>query len=293
MKPQYFLLATTILSAVAAITPVRAEGETAAHKLQYITFPSLHESPIPIGGRYMYPGNVKKDTPVPAVVVYHGSGGATQRGELYQNALADAGIASLSVDGWTSRNIKSHHDRPQTVMETLPDAFGARKWLMNRPEVKAQSIGIMGFSWGGVVSMLSSTRFYSTQNSHDGGGFKAANPVYPVCWIYNTIPGYNFKQLTGIPVQIITGSEDAYNLDADTCPNLVKSLTTEDQKQVSVTVLEGAHHSFDSPGDNRVVIDTFAHRGKGGPVPLRYSQAATDRSLKLTVDFFNQMLRRK
>ncbi|MCG8493998.1 MAG: dienelactone hydrolase family protein [Sneathiellales bacterium] len=286
-----YLLSSTVIGVVLTAPAAKAGEESAAHQIHYVTFSSLHKTPVPIGGRFIFPSNVQKGAKVPAVVVYHGSGGAMQRGELYQNALADAGIASLALDAWTGRKIKSHKDRPQTVMETLPDAFGARKWLMAQPGIQGNNIGIMGFSWGGVVSMLSSTKAYKEQNSHDGGGFKAANPVYPVCWVYNAVPGYTFKQLTGIPMQIITGSEDAYNMDADTCPNLINSLDEGARKKISVQVLQGAHHSFDSPGENRIVVDTYAHRGKGGPVPLRYNASATQQSLKLTVDFFSKALK--
>ncbi len=284
----FFLVALTAASLT--IPQATTAAEKAAHKIKYVAMPSLHKSPLSVNGRYIRPAKSSSENPAPAVLVLHGSGGSTLREESYQNALADAGIASLAIDGWTARDIRSAKERPETVMETLPDAYGARKWLMAQPEIDGSNIGVMGFSWGGVASMLASTTEYNKLNAHDGTGFQAALPIYPVCWIYNKVPGYTFKNLSGIPVHIVTGGADEYDMDADACPALHKSLPATDQKAVSVEVLQGAHHNYDSPRDDRVVNDSYARRGKGGPVLLQYNKKAAERSIRTTVTFFQQHL---
>jgi len=83
------------------------------------------------------------------------------------------------------------------VAETLPDAFAALAFLAARPGVDARRIGIMGFSWGGVVSMLSATRTANQTFGRPDLAFAAHAPLYPVCWVYNRVPGYEFVDLTG------------------------------------------------------------------------------------------------
>ena len=48
--------------------------------------------------------------------------------------------------------------RPRSPLETLPDAFAAKAFLAVQPEIDAARIGIMGFSWGGVVTLLAATQ---------------------------------------------------------------------------------------------------------------------------------------
>jgi dienelactone hydrolase len=96
--------------------------------------------------------------PMPAVVIVHGSSGVDSRGPSYAAELNKAGIATLEIDMWAARGITGGADRPRSVPETLPDAYGAFKFLAANPAIDPKRIGIMGFSWGGVVSMLTSTK---------------------------------------------------------------------------------------------------------------------------------------
>jgi dienelactone hydrolase len=175
-------------------------------------------------------------------------------------------------------------------METLPDVYGARQWLIDEMEISPAQIGVMGLSFGGVAAMLVATEEYSATYSHDGENFAAAMPVYPVCWIYGTVPGYDFARLDTLSVEILTGSEDGYDDDPATCPELVSRLTADEQTRVKVHVLKGAHHSFDKPGSDRLVDDPYSHRGTGGVVQMRYDPALTQRSHAHAVDFFKRNL---
>ncbi len=79
--------------------------------------------------------------------------------------------------------------RPPLPTFNVPDAFGALAFLSQHPQIDANSIALLGFSWGGVVTMLSATKSY-TQSSGNGLKFAALVAHYPVCWGYNVgIPG--------------------------------------------------------------------------------------------------------
>ena len=127
--------------------------------------------------------------PRAAVVFVHGSGGVDSRGECYANALSEAGFVTLEIDLWAARGINSPRERPRHPAETLPDAFAALDFLEHRSGVDPARIGIMGFSWGGIVSMLSATTRAQTTFAKDGQTFAAHAPFYPVCWLYNHVRG--------------------------------------------------------------------------------------------------------
>jgi uncharacterized protein len=40
---------------------------------------------------------------------------------------------------------------------------------------------------------------------------KAAVALYPVCWVYNRVPGADFVDLVDAPVRILVGTEDDYD----------------------------------------------------------------------------------
>ena len=223
---------------------------------------------------------------MPAVVIVHGSGGIDSRGPSYAAELNKAGIATLEIDMWTPRGVVGLANRPRTVAETLPDAYGAFKYLASQPGIDAKRIGIMGFSWGGVVSMLTATRPYTEQYLGSGAKFAAHAPNYPVCWVYNRVPGYEFNSFTGAPVFIQGGELDTYDLP-DTCPTLVQSVQVAAPGLVSVKMYAGATHAFDRVTEpDTTVTDPFSHLGRGGDVDFKANPAVAAQSRAATVAFF-------
>jgi dienelactone hydrolase len=222
---------------------------------------------------------------VPAVVIVHGSGGVDSRGRFYAAALNDAGIATLEIDMWAARGIKGPGERPKGVPETLPDAFAAFKFLASDPAIDAKRIGITGFSWGGVVSMLTATRPYSERYLGTSARFAAHAPNYPVCWIYNRVPGYEFREFTGAPVLLQAGEIDTYDLP-DTCRKLEQSLGAEGARHLSVVVYPGAGHGWDRTEPATTITDPYSHLGRGGEVRFEANAEVARKSRDATVAFF-------
>ena len=163
-------VAAVAVSAVLAGCAYR--GPIAAPKAQvsYVSFQTLDEAkPLPEAGVLRIPVGI--DRRVPAVVIVHGSAGVDSRGFSYATDLNQAGIATLEIDMWTARGIRGSEGRPKGVPETLPDAYAAFKLLAAHPAIDPDRIGIMGFSWGGVVSMLTASRTYSDRYLGKGGRF--------------------------------------------------------------------------------------------------------------------------
>jgi dienelactone hydrolase len=225
-----------------------------------------------------------------AVVIAHGSSGPDSRGRAYAEALGKAGISSLEIDMWTPRGLKGGLDRPRSVTDTLPDVFGAFRYLTNRPEFDALRIGVMGFSWGGALSMLTATRSVARRYLRNGERFAAHAPLYPVCWLYNRVEGYEFRDLTGAPILLQCGGADDYDAPGSAA-TLLDSLDGFDRDCISIVVYPGATHAFDQVGEPaRVVSDPLSHEGRGGEVVFTPDPEAGRAARAATADFFRRTL---
>lgn len=125
-------------------------------RIYYVAFQSLNsENPLTVAAQFRLPWRKGK---IPAVVIVHDTEGVNGTGNYYAKTLNNNGIATLEIDMRTPRGLMGLvAGRPKSVPETLPDAYGAFKYLSSRSEIDAQRIGIMGFSFSGVVSMLTAT----------------------------------------------------------------------------------------------------------------------------------------
>ena len=136
------------------------------------------------------------------MLILHGSAGIDGRGEFHGKALNAAGIATLEIFMFSRGN------RPRGGRnENLTHMYGALKYLASRPEIDRGRIGVMGFSWGGGLSLTAASAS-TTQLFTDGQvRFAAHAPFYPVCWSHLRMTsdakasGYGrYKTLTGAPV---------------------------------------------------------------------------------------------
>ena len=243
--------------------------------------------PLSIPGVLTLPGD--GPAPRPAVLIVHGSSGPDSRGPSYARELRDAGFVTLEIDMWAARGLRGGLDRPKTLHETLPDIFDAFRYLASRRQVDASRIGILGFSWGGVLSMLSATRAVSERFLGHGARFAAHAPLYPVCWLYNRAPGFEFRELTGAPVFLQCGEADTYD-EPDTGARLARSVAEFAPGVLSVETYKGATHAFDRSEPEIVVNDPFAHLGKGGEVRFAYNAEAAALARANTRDFFVRVL---
>lgn len=256
--------------------------------VQYQSFDPLNpETPLTISGQLRVP-TLDDEVQVPAVLVLHGSAGVDNRGNLYIQALNDAGIATLEIDMWAARGLPGGLNRPALPTLTVPDAFAALKYLSELPNIDAQRIGIIGFSWGGVISMLSATDYYTSLYG-DGLSFAVHVAHYPVCWAYNIgIPGMNFNNLTGEPVLIQIGELDDYDEGAAPCENLIASLSESEQELMSLKVYPNATHAWDRLQPAITVIDPFSHLGAGGEVNMIPNPGKAFQSRKKVLHFLQE-----
>jgi dienelactone hydrolase len=256
----------------------------------YVVFPSLHEKPLAIAARLGVPSEATR--PMAAVVILHGSAGPTAREAGYAQALNDVGIATLEPDQWAPRQLEGGASgRPRTVAETLPDVFGAHKFLAANPSVDPRRIGLMGFSFGGIATFLAATKTQSALFA-TSGPFAAFMPCYPICWMYGKVRGHELSPLSGAPVFLLTAELDQYDNDSCAGENLVASLPPSDRAIVRTRAMADCHHGFDMPGADLKANDPASHRGAGGTAIMRYNGPATAEAHKLAAEFFLDALKR-
>jgi dienelactone hydrolase len=209
---------------------------------------------------------------LPAVLILHGSSGVDSRGDFYEAALNDAGIATLQIDMWQARGYNAPGQRPAAIYLTYPDAFSALAFLSQQPNIDAARIGVLGFSWGGLVSMGAAERLYSSTYGN-GLTFKAHVAHYPVCYAWNNTAlfaklgltpaqfGVQWINLTGAPVLIEVGTKDGYDNSSAPCEALAASVNPSNGWVVRVNAYPGATHAWDRLMVPIVVNDPFADQG--------------------------------
>jgi uncharacterized protein len=230
---------------------------------------------------------------VPAVLVLHTSAGA------YHDHHSDAFIALLNRAGIATLWIEMFRDksaRPRSTRDVLPHTYGSLLYLAAHPRIDPQHIGVLGFSYGGVLAVIMASQEVTQEYTGGKARFAAHLALYPVCWVHQQIlSGKNaaygastYRHVTGGPVHILAGEKDDYD-EPDSCPKFVAALPDDVRGHFGVTVYPGAHHSFDGDVFTRE-YDKYSHAGRGGWVVIQPDAAATEQSRAYAVKFFSENL---
>jgi len=201
-----------------------------------------------VSASFGYPaGSIQK---VPAVLILHGGGGVDGRGAFYAVALQEAGIATLEITMFPPRK---HPRSREGVNATMPHAAAALQWLAAQPNVDGKRLGVMGFSWGGEMSVLMSSELVQDRMGKDVPKPIAFAPFYPTCSNLVRLvndprrPFYNaHKRMSATPMLIQVGTHDDYELSEHPCDALVAMWPLAAREHVTVRYIEGATHDFDT-----------------------------------------------
>lgn len=289
----YFIALWSAAQAGSATEIVGTEGypSVVTRHIQYKVALANRELTVPGVLRMPSGTNAAK---LPAVIILHGSAGIDSRGYLHALDLAKGGVVTLEIDMWAARNLAGGAaGRPARVHDTLPDVWEAVKYLSLLPGVDRDRIGVMGFSWGGVLAMLTATKELGAPPDAGIPRIAAHIAFYPVCWGYNRVPGYDFKKLNGAPLLVLAGAKDKYDGDANTCPALIAGLPDDDRRLTQVKVYPDAQHGFNMLEAETSYVDPFAHRGKGGMATSAPNAEARDDARRQVVAFFSKTLNTK
>jgi dienelactone hydrolase len=185
--------------------------------------------------------------PFPAIAMLHGCSGLRTRTGAVQakprfwaEHMHGLGYMTLLVDSFTTRGIDEvctgrHILSP--VRDRADDARGALRYLQTLADVRADRVGLLGWSNGAAATL--STLFDEGSAERD---FRAAVAFYPNCT--RQYPrGPDFRSYA--PLYVLVGDQDDWT-PAAPCVALVEAARVRGAP-ITIKVYPGAHHSFDAP----------------------------------------------
>ena len=198
--------------------------------------------------------------PFPAVVVSEGLGGVkTSRERRYGRFLAQNGFVALVVDSFATRGFENaaHPIRAINVTESmmLADAFAGLTWLAARDDVDASRISSIGFSYGGMIAVLTAYEQIRRHFVETDDRFAAHVSYYGP-----TVPRLEDYTTTGAPVAILNGELDR-NFDPKRL-DLIAGDVRNGGSKVENIVFDDTYHQWDSD-DHERRFDRFNIRSLG------------------------------
>jgi dienelactone hydrolase len=272
-------LRIALIAVALAVAPVAAaqQSEPAApdkRALETVHFTSLDG----VTKLTAYLGRHAGDAPRPALVLMHGcSGLLNANGRIiplyraWMRALFAKGYDVLAVDSAASRGfgqtcsagpnrIRMWRDRPS-------DAYAALGYLQAQPSV--QGVGLMGWSQGGGVTLLSINDKSIGRPAALKQDFKAAVAFYPGACSerlqskpWTAVEPQSWT--TQVPLLVLSGAADTWTPLAP-CQAFLEAAKARGNP-VELKVYPSAMHAFDAPNLPRTELP--AYRDGNGPVPV-------------------------
>jgi dienelactone hydrolase len=188
------------------------------------------------------------------------------RDRAWAEELARLGYVVLLVDSLRPR---THGEMCSTTGFNLAlyrkrakDAYGALQYLQSQPFVRGDRVGVVGWSQGGGVVLLSiPTQSFGRPAALPQGDFRAAVAFYPGSCDAERLPA---GWTSTIPLLILQGAADVWTPLAP-C-RAFASAAAERGVPVELTVYPGAHHDFDAPNQPRRELPDYVTRA--GVVPI-------------------------
>jgi dienelactone hydrolase len=236
------------------------------------------------------------DAPRPAVVLMHGcSGLLDSKGRIlglyraWQRALVVQGYVTLTVDSTSSRGfgqtcswgrdaITMWRDRPK-------DAYAALQYLQGQPFVRADRVGLAGWSQGGGVALLTINDKSIGRPADLARDFKAAVSFYPGACA-ERLQTKPFTQVepngwtTKVPLLVLIGEADVWT-PFKPCDEFIAAAHARGNP-VELKSYPSAVHAFDAPDLPRTELP--AYRMRDGTIPV----IGTDREAR--ADAFARVL---
>ena len=201
------------------------------------------DPPQDAGGTLFMPPTASPATPVPAVVLLHGSSGVQAARELtYGRELAAMGVAALVVDSFAPRRDRARGftERLLKITETmvLADAYAALRFLADRPEIDETRVALVGFSYGAMSATYAVYTQVAERLAPDGRRFIGHVAFYGPC-----IARFDDSRTTGAPLLMLVGAEDEL-VDQVRCAAVINDLRSGGS-EAEMIVYPGAFHQWD------------------------------------------------
>jgi len=192
-------------------------------------------------GTLYLPSKAGRENKVAVMVILHGSGGEwLGRGADHADFLVQHGIGAFIVDTFVSRGLKKKDKYIQRLKKVnfpdqLTDAFAALEILHTHPFVDGDRIGVMGYSMGGISTILAAYKKVAENSTKGKNRFALHVPFYAPCIIQ---PENNSG--TGAPMVCLWGEEDE-TTPRPRCEELIKHLQDGGNSVKAIWYPDAAH----------------------------------------------------
>ena len=179
------------------------------------------------------------DGPFPMVIGVAGSLDWGSHHLEYLEMLRSIGIATLELQSFSSRGVKSTVGSQVEVTTSMMvlDAYKALDKLSTHPKINKDHIAIMGWSLGGGVALFSGW-LPLVEKINPQNKFAAHLSIYPPCIAQPKNPIFSDS-----PMHILIGELDDW-VPADACKELAQQARAAGSN-IGLTVFPNSHHSFD------------------------------------------------
>jgi len=218
-------------------TPTPSDVETGTFKYGAVTVTGELTLPSGLDGR------------VPAAVLLHGSNGVSDLQHRYAKILADWGIASLVIDSFGPRGVRSTVGNQGAVSPhaMVIDAYAVLDLLATHPRIDADRVVLIGWSKGGIATELATRRRYRDLMARGGHGFAGHAAFYSWCGEQESE-----IDLTGAPLLFLLGADDDWT-GAQACSDYAERLRGLGYPARAI-VYPDAGHGFDYEGRARIYL---------------------------------------
>lgn len=194
--------------------------------------------------------------PFPAVVMLHGCNGIYSNSDPtkgvantyreWADRLVAQGYVALLVDSFTPRGTQNECSNGaigvSEVTDRPLDVQAAYNYLAGLATVKAQKVGLLGWSHGGSTTLAA----METTNLL-GHPFRTAVAFYPGCGLYNAYGGIAGSTWAPYaPLKILHGGSDPLYTDGRCATRVAHAVAKG--ASASLVVYSGAKHGFDMAG---------------------------------------------
>jgi dienelactone hydrolase len=243
------------------------------------------------------------DAPRPALVLLHGCSGLLNKAgritphyRSWTRALLQKGYVVLAVDSATPRGFgqtcSASPDRNTMWRDRPKDAYAALQYLQAQPFVKGDHVGLIGWSQGGGVVLLTINEQSIGRPAELKQDFRMAVSFYPgAC--NEKVQSKPFTQVepdgwtTKIPLLMLMGEADTWT-PYPPCQAFLEAAKARGDP-VEIKGYPGAVHAFDAPDLDRVELPQY--RTGDGPIPVEETdeEARADAILRV-LGFLKQHL---
>lgn len=217
---------------------------------QKVIIPSAHSDAVPLTG-YFQPVDGASGARTPAIVLMHGCGGpVTQSGRIrarersWMERFAQAGYASLLVDSFNPRGVRTTCGAPTPGLSSIEDrpfdAYAGLRWLKARADIDGAKVALIGWSHGAESVLSAVSRTMADRIGGGSGGFVSAVAFYPGCRRLQSAP---YRVTTSLLMHL--GQADDWT-PMKFCEALTRGAVNAGN-DIRTFVYPGAHHGFDQP----------------------------------------------